>query len=75
MAASDEIAELRGNCPRTVIDVLDAVSQARRMTRIELVNEVLKTWARGVVHQANVVQRVTRGNTGLTDSEWGGVEP
>lgn len=75
MAKDDDSIELRGNCPRLIVDVLDAVSQSRRMTRTELVNEVLKGWARGVLHTANVVQRVTRNNAALAESNWGDLEP
>lgn len=75
MAKDDDSIELRGNCPRLIVDVLDAVSNARRMSRTELVNEVLKTWARGVLHESSVVARVTRGNPAVASSEWGGLEP
>ena len=70
----DSDVELRGMAPRAVVDVLDAVSGHERITRTELMNRILKSWARGVVMQATVVQRVTRGNPALTDSEWGALE-
>ena len=56
MAADD--VELRGMMPRKVIDVLDAVSGARRMARNELALEVLQAWANEQVHIARIVQRV-----------------
>lgn len=59
--------ELRGQCPREVVDVLDAVALARDIERTELVNEVLKEYAARMVHLANVVSRVTRGNPALSD--------
>lgn len=71
---NDDSIELRGNCPRFIVDVLDAVSQSRRMSRTELVNEVLKTWARGAVHQSMLIARVTKGNPQLSDSSWSDLE-
>ena len=65
----DEAVELRGNCPRGVVDVLDAFSNARRMTRMELVNQILRRWAKERLHEASLVQRVTRGNPELMDSD------
>lgn len=38
--------ELRGPCPKRVVDLLDAVSLARSRTRMQLVNEILSEWAR-----------------------------
>jgi len=63
-----EQIELRGMCPRDVVDVLDAVSTARRMSRHELVVEVLAVWAKEQVHIANVLGRVTRGNGSATEA-------
>ncbi len=56
--------ELRGPCPRAVVDVLDAVSQARRITRTELVNLILMKWADDKLHEAELIQRVTRPASG-----------
>lgn len=47
---------------RPLVDVIDAVSVARKMARIELVSEVLQKWADEQCHIASVVQAVTRGN-------------
>lgn len=52
--------ELRGDIPRDVADVLDAVSQARRVSRMELVTSVLQEWADAKLHEATLVVRVTR---------------
>ena len=65
MASPD--VELRGDCPRDVVDVIDALSGARRQSRMQLVNEILGEWARMRVHEANVVQRVTRSNPELSE--------
>lgn len=66
--AADQV-ELRGLCQRETIDILDAVSTARRISRIELVNEILSAWCVERVHEANVVYRVARGNPALTEAE------
>jgi hypothetical protein len=55
---ADRSAELRGECPREILDVLDAISTARDMTRTQLVNEVLGNWARQVRHEHMIVARV-----------------
>ena len=52
--------ELRGDVERDVVDVLDAVSAARRISRMELVSEILSVWADAKVHESMMVQRVTR---------------
>lgn len=52
--------ELRGDIPRDVADVLDAVSQAKRIPRMELVNSILQGWADEKLHEAILVVRVTR---------------
>lgn len=57
--------ELRGHAPRELVDVLDAVSAARRMTRTELVNEVLAAWAADKRREAEAIFRVTtQGSSG-----------
>ena len=61
MRAGDWI-ELRGDIPRDVADVLDAVSMANSCSRIDVVNEILHEWASERVHEASVIMRVTRGN-------------
>lgn len=62
MATPETSVELRGDCPREMVDVLDAISSARRLTRMQLVNEVLGAWVDQKVHEMNIVARVTRGN-------------
>lgn len=63
------LVELRGMCPRETIDVLDAVSMARRISRTELVNEVLGEWSRHQIHVAQSVMSVTRGNGSTTEGD------
>lgn len=70
---SPEDVELRGPCPRRVVDMLDAVSTARGLTRTQLVNEVLGQWARRERHVATVVSRVMQSNPGDVESGWGGL--
>lgn len=69
-AARDNQVELRGMLPRDVVDVLDAVSSAKRMTRIELVHRILADWAGRKHHEAMLVHRVTRGNPPGVDAGW-----
>ena len=59
--ASDGTNELRGQTPTTVLSVIDAVSLARRMNRIELVNEILSEWADQAQAEAIAIERVLRG--------------
>ena len=71
---TDNTVELRGMLPREVIDVIDAVSSAKRMTRIELVHRILADWAGRKHHEAMLVHRVTRGNPPPTDNTWKATE-
>lgn len=57
--------ELRQDIDRGVCDVLDAVAKARRMTRSEVVADILAKWAHGKQMEATLIQRVTRGNPPL----------
>lgn len=60
---NDLTVELRGMCPRETVDVLDAISTARRMNRMELVNDILAAWCVDRMNEATLIHRVTRGNT------------
>jgi hypothetical protein len=70
MAAPDDTIELRMQTPKLVIDVLDAVSTARRISRAEMANRVLEKWARSVIHELSLVERVTRGNPSVPANSW-----
>jgi hypothetical protein len=59
-ATNDDRDELRGQTPRTILGVLDAVSAVRRMSRIQLVNEVLAEWAERAQAEAIAIERVLR---------------
>ena len=74
MAGPDDTTELRGPCPRKVVDMLDAVSSAGNQTRTQLVNEILTDWARHRFHESRVVARVMRINPSDPDSGWGAME-
>ncbi len=62
------MVELRGECPRETVSVLDAISLARGITRTELVNTVLGEWAKQTTHEAMLVARVMRGNPVMADT-------
>lgn len=68
MVDSADSVELRGTCPRETVDVLDAVSAARGLSRMQVVNEVLSEWARQQLHVATVLGRVLRGNPALAEA-------
>lgn len=62
MSANDGSVELRGQAPRLIVDVLDAISLSRRITRWELVNEILTAWADTTMKEATAVMRVAAGD-------------
>lgn len=59
MSAPKTSVELRCEVPKSAIDVLDAVSLTRRMTRAELVNEILAEYAEAKTREATAILRVT----------------
>ncbi len=54
--------ELRGPCPRWIVDVLDAEALATDMSRLDLVTQVLEPWALKRIHAATLITRITRRN-------------
>ncbi|MDB5730732.1 MAG: hypothetical protein JWQ03_627 [Variovorax sp.] len=71
-ARGSDTAELRGECPREIVDVLDAVSMARNYpSRNALVVEILRSWTDKVLHEASVVAAVTRRNPQPSDAAGG----
>ena len=64
---SEMTIELRGPCPKDIIDVLDAYSMARGLNRTQLVNDILGKWADGVLHETSVMLSVARGNPVLAE--------
>jgi hypothetical protein len=71
---ADDLVELRGKTPKSVVAYLDAFALAKRMDRMEVVNRILLTWAREQEHLQSVLASVTRGNPSLPDSGWGRME-
>lgn len=68
MGARDvDTTELRTECPREVVDVLDAISMAQRLTRGQLVVRILNDWARDRLHEASLLARVSRRNPSDAD--------
>jgi predicted transcriptional regulator len=53
--------ELRGDIERDIIDVLDAVAKAKRRSRMEVVEQALREWADGKLHESTLVVRLARG--------------
>jgi hypothetical protein len=68
MATNELNVELRGPCPKTTVDVIDAVSMARRLSRTEMVNLILAEWAEGRVHEANLITRLSRSHSAATET-------
>ena len=65
--ANELTVELRGPCPKDVVDVLDGFSMARRMSRNDLVNQILTEWADIRCHETSLVVALARGNPSLMD--------
>lgn len=65
---TEKTTELRGECPRDIVNVLDAVSSARGVTRTDLVNAILAKWAQRVVHEHIVIARVVGSNPTVPES-------
>lgn len=62
VSSGKNTVELRGDSPEEVVSVIDAISIARRMNRMQLVNEILGEWVRQKLHETTLVQRVMRIN-------------
>lgn len=59
--------ELRQDIDVEILNVLDAVSLARDVTRAELVTEILAKYARQRLHELTLLERLTRGNPHAQD--------
>ncbi len=73
MFARADTNELRGECPKNTLCVLDAVAIARGCTRTALVNEILGQWAAAKQHEASLVQKLA-GVIPTTSERTGGAE-
>lgn len=70
MPSDSDTVELRGDIPKNLMAMLDAVSAAKRVSRMSLVRKVLNDWAVKTYHEAMIVERVTKGNPPLVATEW-----
>lgn len=70
MATDADTIELRGEIPKNVMAMLDAVSAAKRVSRMSLVRRILNDWAVKTYHEAMIVERVTKGNPPLAAMDW-----
>jgi hypothetical protein len=67
----DELVEMpRGFMSRRVYNVFDAVSKARRTAKNKLLAEIIDEWAAARVHEASLIQRLSRGNGNDSHSDW-----
>jgi hypothetical protein len=73
-SGSPDTGELRGQTPKSILAVIDAVAIAKRKNRIDIVNHVMLAWAKEQVHLATVIANTTRGNPPLPDTDWGRLE-
>lgn len=74
VSSGKNTVELRGESPEEVVSVIDAISLARRMNRMQLVNEILGEWVRQKVHETTLVQRVMRSNPQQAETTPGATE-
>jgi hypothetical protein len=65
--ASDITTELRGPCAKHIVDVLDAISMSKRMSRTDLINEILLAYVEARLHETSLLVSIARGNPELAD--------
>jgi hypothetical protein len=70
MANDSDTVELRGDIPKNLMAMVDAVSTAKRVSRMSLVRKILNDWAVKTYHEAMIVERVTKGNPPLVAIDW-----
>ncbi len=66
---TNDRVELRGMAPRRLVDLLDAVSCSRRVSRQDILVQVLSRWADEITHEALSIVRVSGGNGSQMDGE------
>lgn len=73
-ARSPGTAELRGECPKDILNLLDAVSMARKNNcgRMTVVNEILGEWAAKKWHESSLIQKLSGGNPTGTETDGSG---
>jgi hypothetical protein len=62
------MVELRGDLPRDLVDVIDAVAISEGSSRIDVVADVLAAWAAREVHRASLISRIAGRNPPPPDS-------
>ena len=68
--STDPFVELRGEVPRELVDVLDAVVQATPgASRMSVLREILAAWVVREKHRSMLVQRVCYGNGNAPESD------
>ncbi|MCR4300190.1 MAG: hypothetical protein NUV51_01125 [Sulfuricaulis sp.] len=65
----DDTTDLRSDCPRWIVDVIDAYAIANRKTRKEIHVQLAREWAEHQLHIAKVMHSVAAGNPLLTGDE------
>lgn len=53
---------MRFDCPKNIVDILDAVSLAQRLTRGQAAVRVLSEWAEQRHREASLIAKLTRIN-------------
>ncbi len=66
--ADPAAVELRAMCPREIVDALDAVSMHRKISRTELLVQVLAAWRDDRIHEASVLMAVAGRNPVASDA-------
>lgn len=66
---SEDFVELRGMAKRRTVDVLDAVALSRKVSRTEIVNEILNEWAVARIHESTLVLRCTKSDGSVAESQ------
>ena len=64
---ANENTELRGPCPKHIVDVLDAISMSKRMSRNDLINEILSIYVETRIHETSLLVSIARGNPELAE--------
>jgi hypothetical protein len=71
-SGGEQLGELRQDCPRWILNVLDAVSMARGdKARTALVVEILGEYAKRKSHEAMLIHRLSGGNPQTAETHGG----
>ena len=69
MAAPEKL-ELRGLYDRELVEALDMLALAKRLTRSDLVGRVLRSYVASKQHEAMLIAKSPRVNPPAADSDW-----